>query len=53
MKSVGDEATSSFSRLSTLQLQIARSQPAASTDILQLLAQTIARTQDRLLALLA
>lgn len=50
MKSVADEATSSFSRLSTLQLQIAQAQPTASTDILQLLAQTIARTKARIFA---
>lgn len=48
MKNVGDEATSSFSRLSTLQLQIAQAQPTAPADILQLLDQAIARTQARI-----
>ena len=48
MKNVADEAASSFSQLSTLQLQIAQAQPIAPADILQLLAQAIARTQSRI-----
>ena len=48
MKSVGDEATSSFSRLSTLQLQIAKAQPIAPGDILELMNRAIARTQARI-----
>ena len=51
MKNVADEAASSFSRLSTLQLQIAQAQPTASSDMLELLAQVIARTQVRIPAL--
>lgn len=50
MKNVADEAASSFSRLSTLQLQIAQAQPTASAAILQLLTQAIARTQTRIFA---
>lgn len=51
MKNLADEAASSFSRLSTLQLQIAQAQPNATSDMLELLAQAIARTQVRTPAL--
>jgi hypothetical protein len=51
MKSVADYAESSYSQLSTLQLQIAKAQPTAPPDILELLAQAIARTQARIPAL--
>jgi hypothetical protein len=47
-KNIADEAISSFSRLSTLQLQIAQAQPLTPSDILRLLAQTIARTEARI-----
>lgn len=45
MKNVSEDAASSFSQLSTLQLQIAQSQPVASADMLELLAQAIDLTQ--------
>lgn len=48
MKNVAEKTTSSFSQLSTLQLQIAQAQPNAPADILQLLAQAIARSQARI-----
>ena len=50
MKNVANEAASSFSRLSTLQLQIAQAQPTATSDILNLLTQAIERTQVRTFA---
>ena len=51
MKNVAEEAESSFSQLSTLQLQIAQAQPNATPDMLYLLAQVISRTQARIPAL--
>ncbi|MCL1473788.1 hypothetical protein [Argonema antarcticum] len=51
MKSVADYAESSYSQLSTLQLQIAKAQPIAPRDMLELLAQAIARTEARIPAL--
>lgn len=48
VKTVVDDAESSFSRLSTLQLQIAKAQPIAPGDILELMNRTIARTQARI-----
>jgi len=51
MKSAAEEAESSYSQLSTIQLQIAKSQPIASPDMLQLLERAIARTQARIPAL--
>jgi hypothetical protein len=51
MKNVADEAASSFSQLSTLQLQIAQAQPNATPDLLRLLSQAIGRTQARIPAL--
>ncbi|WP_228061926.1 hypothetical protein [[Phormidium] sp. LEGE 05292] len=42
VKTVVDDAESSFSRLSTLQLQIAKAQPIAPSDILELMNRTIA-----------
>lgn len=41
IKTVAEEAASLFSQLSTLQLRIAESQPTASADMLELLAQVI------------
>ena len=51
MKSAAEDAESSYSQLSTIQLQIAKSQPIASPDMLQLLERAIARTQARIPAL--
>ncbi|MFB2839266.1 MULTISPECIES: hypothetical protein [Floridanema] len=48
MKSVAEQATSRFSQLSALQLRIGEAQPNASADILELLAQGIAQTQQRI-----
>jgi 3-methyladenine DNA glycosylase/8-oxoguanine DNA glycosylase len=48
MKSVAQEAASSFSQLSNLQLRIAETQTTASYDMLELLARVIARTQARI-----
>lgn len=51
MKSAAENAESSYSQLSTIQLQIAQAQPVASNDMLQLLERAIARTQARIPAL--
>jgi hypothetical protein len=51
MKSAAEDAESSYSQLSTIQLQIAKAQPIASPDMLQLLERAIARTQARIPAL--
>lgn len=51
MKNVAEEAASSFSQLSTLQLNIAQAQPTASSAMLNLLAQVIERTQAKIPAL--
>ncbi|MEG4349308.1 hypothetical protein QUA70_21005 [Microcoleus sp. LAD1_D5] len=51
MKSAAEDAESSYSQLSTIQLQIAQSQPVASPDMLQLLERAIARTQAKIPAL--
>ncbi len=51
MKHVADESTALYSRLSTLQLQIAQAQPEATSDMLELVDQTILRTQARVPAL--
>ena len=51
MKSAAEDAESSYSKLSTIQLQISQSQPVASPDMLQLLERAIARTQARIPAL--
>ncbi len=51
MKNVAEEAITSFSRLSTLQLQVARSQPTASSATLELLVQAIQLTLARVPAL--
>ncbi|MCL1473799.1 hypothetical protein [Argonema antarcticum] len=48
MKGVADDAESSYSQLSTLQLYIAKSQPTAPRDMLELLSTAIARTQARI-----
>lgn len=44
LKTVAEDAKSSFSRLSNFQLRIAEAQPIAASDMLELLAQVIART---------
>jgi len=51
MKSAAEDAESSYSQLSTIQLQIAKAQPVTSADMLQLLERAIARTQARIPAL--
>ena len=51
MKNVADDATSLYSRLSNIYLQIVQSQPSTSNDLLRLLSGTIERTQARLPAL--
>jgi hypothetical protein len=51
MKTASENGASLFSQLSTLQLQIAQSQPAASADMLDLLAIAISRVQLRIPAL--
>ena len=48
LKTVAEDARTSFSRLSNLQLRTAEAQPVASTDTLKLLDQLIARTQARI-----
>ena len=48
LKTVIEDATSSFSQLSTLQLNIARTQPNTAPAMLGLLAQAVARTQARI-----
>ena len=45
MTNVSEEAASMYSRLSTLQLQVARSQPVATADVLQFLNETVELTQ--------
>ncbi len=51
MKNVADEAISSFTQLSTFQIQVAQTQPIASADMLNLIARIIPRTQARIPAL--
>jgi 3-methyladenine DNA glycosylase/8-oxoguanine DNA glycosylase len=51
MKNVENEALSSFSQLSNLQIRIAQSQPAVAPDLLELLNRAIVRTQNRIPAL--
>jgi hypothetical protein len=51
MKNVAEEAISLLSRLSTLQLQVAQSQPTAVPAMLELLEQAIQRTLVRIPAL--
>lgn len=51
IKAVGESATSFYSRLSHIHLQIIQSQPQASNDLLRLLYQTIEMTSARLPAL--
>lgn len=48
LKTVAEDAKSSFSRLSNLQLRIAEAQPIAAPDMVELLAQVIARTTTRI-----
>ena len=47
LKSVSQSAASRFSQLSNFQIRIAESQPAAA-DMLELVAQTIVRIQNRI-----
>jgi hypothetical protein len=47
LKTVAEDAKTSFSRLSNLQLRIAEAQPRAAFDMLELLAQVIERTNIR------
>jgi hypothetical protein len=47
LKTVAEDAKTSFSRLSNLQLRIAEAQPRAAFDMLELLAQVIERTNVR------
>jgi hypothetical protein len=51
MKNAGEDAASAYSQLSTLQLQIAKIQPDAPSDVLQLLTKAIERIQLRIPAL--
>ena len=51
MKNVGEDATSAYSQLSNLQLQIATIQPEVPSDVLKLLQSAIERIQLRLPAL--
>lgn len=51
LKNVADEATSSYSRLSKLHLQIVQAQPSASRDLLRLAYQAIEIISARLPAL--
>jgi hypothetical protein len=51
MKNVSEEAITLLSRLSTLQLQVAQSQPTAAPAMLELLEQAIQRTLVRIPAL--
>jgi hypothetical protein len=48
MKNVSEEAIALLTRLSTLQLQVAQSQPAAAPAMLELLEQAIQRTLVRI-----
>ena len=51
MKSAAEDAESSYSQLSNIQLQISKSQPIPSSDMLQLLERAIVRIQARIPAL--
>ena len=51
LTSVAEQAASRFSQFSTIQLRIAEAQPTATPDMLKLLSQVVASTQDRLPAL--
>lgn len=51
LRGIIEQSTSRFSQFPTFQLQVARSQPIASADLLQLLNQRIASTEDRIPAL--
>lgn len=50
MKNVAEEAETSYSRLSRLHLQIIKAQPIPSNNLLELLQQSILRTQTRIFA---
>ena len=51
LKSVAEKATARFSQFSSIQLRIADAQPDASSDMLGLVAEVIANTQQKLPAL--
>ena len=51
LKSVAEQATARFSQFSSIQLRIADAQPAAPPDMLELVTEVIANTQQRLPAL--
>lgn len=51
LKSVAEQATARFSQFSSIQLRIADAQPDAPSDMLELVVQVIANTQQRLPAL--
>jgi TPP-dependent indolepyruvate ferredoxin oxidoreductase alpha subunit len=51
LKDIAEQAASRFSQLSTLQLRLAESQPSVLPDMMELLVQTIANTQQRVPAL--
>ncbi len=51
LKNIAEQAVSRFSQLSTLQLRLAESQPLVPPDMLELLIQTIANTEQRVPAL--
>jgi hypothetical protein len=51
LKDIAEQAASRFSQLSNLQLRLAESQPTVSPDMLELLVQTIANTEQRVPAL--
>lgn len=50
MKNVAESAETSYNRLSRLHLQIIKSQPTPSSNLLELLEQSISRTQTRIFA---
>ncbi len=51
MSSVANDAEDSFNRLSTIQLRIAKSQPNATRDLIELMSKTISQNQARIPAL--
>lgn len=51
LKSVAEQAASRFSQLSSLQLRIAEAQPSVAPDMLELVTEVIAHTQDNVPAL--
>lgn len=51
LKDIAEQATSSFSQLSSLQLRVADTQPSVPPDMLELVTEVIANTQQRVPAL--